>query len=310
MDIIFLKALAFKPSDPERGFTLVEVLVAILLITFFISVTLQGMVVAAIMKSRAQEFTEAVGWIQEDLEQARANSANYYSLASTASQGSNTITLSNSTIDAQDFSTGTRIRIGSDPTGYTVSSRSGATLTLSSNLASTQNAGTYIYPYSTTTLSSAASANATSITLSSATGFTNGTRVRLGSDSTIYTLGTPSGNTFPISPNLLYEKDTGSSVETSRCTGGTGGRATGFADGLRDRIVGSNRTTTQDTDSFAKTSTLTGRAFTISRTTVLVDASPFNRLLIEYNVTSNTGGYSVARMDTQLLPNVTLYCPP
>lgn len=63
----------FKPQSPqqEQGFTLVEVLVAILITTLFVGVTMQSMVIAAIFKARAKQFTEATIWIQKDLENVK-----------------------------------------------------------------------------------------------------------------------------------------------------------------------------------------------------------------------------------------------
>ncbi|PSB59458.1 type IV pilus modification PilV family protein [Chamaesiphon polymorphus] len=56
----------------EGGFTLSEVIVAILLVTTFVAVALQGMVVAMLLKSRSLQLAEANRWIQADLEQMRS----------------------------------------------------------------------------------------------------------------------------------------------------------------------------------------------------------------------------------------------
>ncbi len=56
----------------EAGFTLSEVLVAILLVTTFVAVALQGMVVAMLLKSKALQISEANQWVQADLEQVRS----------------------------------------------------------------------------------------------------------------------------------------------------------------------------------------------------------------------------------------------
>ena len=63
----------FKPKIPkqEQGFTLIEVLVAILIATIFVTVTMQAMVIAAIFKIKAQEYSEATNWIQEDVENVK-----------------------------------------------------------------------------------------------------------------------------------------------------------------------------------------------------------------------------------------------
>lgn len=54
------------------GFTLSEVLLAILLTTIFVAVALQGMVVAMLLKSKALHMAEADRWVQADLEQIRS----------------------------------------------------------------------------------------------------------------------------------------------------------------------------------------------------------------------------------------------
>ena len=56
----------------EGGFTLSEVLVAILLTTTFVAVAMQGMVVAMLLKSKALQIAEANRWVQADLEQIRS----------------------------------------------------------------------------------------------------------------------------------------------------------------------------------------------------------------------------------------------
>ncbi len=61
-----------RPSDREGGFTLSEVLVAIILTTTFIAVALQGMVVAMLLKSKSFQVAEANRWVQQDLEQIRS----------------------------------------------------------------------------------------------------------------------------------------------------------------------------------------------------------------------------------------------
>ena len=61
----------------QRGFTLLEVLVSMLIIVIFIGITMHLMVVASIFKARAEQYDRAVVWIQEDLEQAIAIAQQY-----------------------------------------------------------------------------------------------------------------------------------------------------------------------------------------------------------------------------------------
>ncbi len=59
-------------NNAQTGFTLTEVLVAILLTTTFVAVALQGMVVAMLLKSKSFQMAEASRWVEADLEGIRA----------------------------------------------------------------------------------------------------------------------------------------------------------------------------------------------------------------------------------------------
>lgn len=60
----------------ENGFTLVEVLVAVLLTTLFVATAMQAVAISALMKLRAREYSEAITWIQEDVETVKSISSN------------------------------------------------------------------------------------------------------------------------------------------------------------------------------------------------------------------------------------------
>ncbi|MEG3437957.1 prepilin-type N-terminal cleavage/methylation domain-containing protein [Pannus brasiliensis CCIBt3594] len=62
-----------KPSD--RGFTMLEVLIAIMVITFFLAGTLQLMAIDTLYKILAKQQANAAQWIQEDVEEIRALAA-------------------------------------------------------------------------------------------------------------------------------------------------------------------------------------------------------------------------------------------
>jgi type II secretory pathway pseudopilin PulG len=61
-----------RSQTTEAGFTLSEVLVAILITTTFVAVAMQGMVVAMLINSKALQAAEANRWVQADLEQMRS----------------------------------------------------------------------------------------------------------------------------------------------------------------------------------------------------------------------------------------------
>lgn len=230
-----------KLPHQEQGFALVEVLVAILIMTLFVAISMQAMVIAAVFKARAQEFSEATTWIQEDLENVKYQAANfqYTSLSANAANGASSITVAS--------------------------------------------------------LNDLAATN----------------KLKVGSDTGTYTIGVIAGNTLPITPALGTAQFRGAVVVgTTRCNAGS--VDTGFADGLRDKIIGSNRTTgtPYSEPAVLKISKLTKKRFNMTRTTTIPDTEPYNVLQINYDVTPESGGSSVASFYTEVIPNAALQCPP
>jgi prepilin-type N-terminal cleavage/methylation domain-containing protein len=62
-----------KRQNATDGFTLVEVLVAVLLTLIFTAVAMQAMVMATAIKVRGDETSEATNWIQQDLETVKSS---------------------------------------------------------------------------------------------------------------------------------------------------------------------------------------------------------------------------------------------
>jgi prepilin-type N-terminal cleavage/methylation domain-containing protein len=60
-----------KATKQAQGFTLTEVLVAILIVVVFAGIAMQAMVVAVAFKVKARQFSEATNWIQQDLENVK-----------------------------------------------------------------------------------------------------------------------------------------------------------------------------------------------------------------------------------------------
>lgn len=63
------------------GFTLIEVLVAMIVAAVFVSMTMQAIVTAAAFRVVATQYDEAVSWIQEDLETVVNQAAHYETAA-------------------------------------------------------------------------------------------------------------------------------------------------------------------------------------------------------------------------------------
>ncbi len=121
----------FKLPQPEQGFTLVEVLVAILITTIFVSIAMQSMVIAAVFKARARQFSEATTWIQEDLENVRfqAGKLKYTQLTNNPTSGATSLSVSSVT----GFGVGDTLRAGTDTTNYIISAIDPTALTITIN---------------------------------------------------------------------------------------------------------------------------------------------------------------------------------
>ena len=129
----------FKPQLPqqEQGFTLVEVLIAILITTIFVTIAMQAMVIAAVFKARAKQFSEATTWIQQDIENVKfqAGQLKYTQLTADTS-GIKVLPVSSVT----GFANGDTLRVGTNTTDYTISSidPSASTITINTALSGTQ----------------------------------------------------------------------------------------------------------------------------------------------------------------------------
>lgn len=64
-----------KLPQQEQGFTLVEVWVAILIVSILFATSMQAMVLATVFKIRAKQYAKATTWIQEDLEIVKSQAA-------------------------------------------------------------------------------------------------------------------------------------------------------------------------------------------------------------------------------------------
>jgi prepilin-type N-terminal cleavage/methylation domain-containing protein len=86
-----------KPRfHPDSGFSLLEVLAAILIVTFFTTVAMQMLVISTAFKARAKEYATAANLIQQDLENIRSLADNYKfpTLTAVPAVGATTISLS------------------------------------------------------------------------------------------------------------------------------------------------------------------------------------------------------------------------
>lgn len=238
-----------KSRDVRAGFVMIEVIVGIVITALFIGILMQFMVFSSLLKGRSQQYSEAMAWIQEDLEDIKYQASKYKlsSLSSTAAVvNSSTILLSS----AQDFEVNDRIKVGTDTTTYTISSISVNTLTISPNLAVASLASSPVV----VTRSIRCNRVATPVTIT-----------------------------------------------------------TGFADGFRDRIIGSTLSVTSSDTDTTKTSIKSGKQYRLRRTILLVNVAPYNTIQINYKVSEayGSGSFGVLIADTyaEVVPPTSFSCP-
>jgi type II secretory pathway pseudopilin PulG len=157
--------------------------------------------------------------------------------------------------------------------------------------------------------------------------FAVGDKIKIGTESDIYTINAKSGNTLTISPNLKKPQPANTRVvEISRCGINTAvNRTSGFADGLRDRYIGSDSSLISQVRDDNKISQLkqtqigggsptvdTGQqGFELKKTLTIADVAPYNLLEVKYEIrpSDNLAGEPVAQMYTTIVPNAALFCP-
>jgi prepilin-type N-terminal cleavage/methylation domain-containing protein len=71
--------LARSPLRPlhQRGFTMIEVLVALVISMIFLSIALQIMVSAAFFRSKADQYNQVFNWVQQDYETVFSKATEY-----------------------------------------------------------------------------------------------------------------------------------------------------------------------------------------------------------------------------------------
>ncbi|WP_228016916.1 MULTISPECIES: type IV pilus modification PilV family protein [Synechocystis] len=76
-------------SDGDLGFTMFEVLIALMISFLFLTGTLNTMVMATVMRVKAERQAEAGYWIKEDLERVRSDAAAFSDVSNCPNVGEN-----------------------------------------------------------------------------------------------------------------------------------------------------------------------------------------------------------------------------
>ncbi|MBD2459742.1 prepilin-type N-terminal cleavage/methylation domain-containing protein [Oscillatoria sp. FACHB-1407] len=118
-------------KQSSQGLTLMEVLVAIVIISLFMSVGMMSIVTTSMFKLRARTVTEVTNWIERDIEGVKRQAAQMsYSLASNVTAGQQNLPL----VASHSLTTGEQIAIAGDSTIYVIQSVNGNVVRLTNGL--------------------------------------------------------------------------------------------------------------------------------------------------------------------------------
>ncbi|MBE9176418.1 prepilin-type N-terminal cleavage/methylation domain-containing protein [Synechocystis salina LEGE 06155] len=79
-------------GDGDRGFTMFEVLIALMISFLFLTGTLNAMVMATVMRVKAERQAQAGYWIKEDLERIRSDADAFSDISNCPNVGTNYVT--------------------------------------------------------------------------------------------------------------------------------------------------------------------------------------------------------------------------
>lgn len=159
-------------------------------------------------------------------------------------------------------------------------------------------------PLPSTTLTAAANSGATVLNVASVDGFGVGDTLKVGSNTSTYTIATSGINTttktITLTSGLETAQLSGASV-LARCNSSplTATLTTGFGDYLNDNLP---------SVSGGNTKTILGRTFTLTRTSSIRDVAPFEVLELKYEVKEGTQP-AIATMYTEVIPDAAFQCP-
>ncbi|WP_404786207.1 type II secretion system protein J [Altericista sp. CCNU0014] len=137
------------PSDAgwDRGFTLVEVIVAALVMTLLVSNLLAMVVYAGMFRLKARQSGVSRDWIQQDLENVKFNASQFKiaALSADAAAGATSVTVNRTNVGSISMAPGDTLKIGDDSVFHTISGISGTTLSFTPPLNTDQISGAQVW---------------------------------------------------------------------------------------------------------------------------------------------------------------------
>ena len=316
-----------KRETSDRGFTLIEVIVAIVILSIFILTSLSAVVAGLNLKLKAKLNNEATLLIQQDLEKVRyvASTANNLTVDSTLPTASvaSSVTLPIVLTDGKNMlsnsSVNASLKVGTETKGYTLAIKPASTdasVAVKVDVTKT---------LKTTKLDINALGTLATIIVADAAIFANGQNVLIGSSSvvvrTVLSVNTTTrtvvfstnlGNNYAQGTPVTILPSSGETIaDLSVCPSATNGYVNTIATRLITFLVTAPQTKTVSQVS------LNNSNYAISRTPTKSPSSDF-RVELDYKVAEPTAltacettnpDICLAILKTEVVPSVALQCP-
>jgi hypothetical protein len=161
------------------------------------------------------------------------------------------------------------------------------------------------------------------LSVSSSTGFQAGYVLQIGTISetsfTISNTYTAGSNTIPVTPALTATQITNTPIGTAVSLVATDSTNTtlcyanasdkGFGNLQRSNLLAVPSETDNSSTPNSGTKTIAGKTYTLSRTPIVRNSSPYEVLQFTYNVAEGTNP-AIATFNTEVIPNAAFQCPP
>jgi prepilin-type N-terminal cleavage/methylation domain-containing protein len=227
-------------KSSENGFSLVEVMVAILITTVFLVAGMQSFVSAVAFKTQARRTAQVTAWAQENMELIRQRAADQAQI-----------------------------------------------------------------PFTSQALTAPVVANAMTILVGSTAGFRVGDSIVVGNDSVSNRVFSLSSTQITLASALATPQRVGS-FAIARCRADTSDA--GFAAYLNANLPNVTSDTNNDGNPAVGQKTIFGRQYSLTRTTGIRNASPYQVATINYRVVDDTNR-QVVNLSSEVVPNAFFQCP-
>lgn len=316
-----------KASSSEKGFTLFEVVVAGFVAILFFLLVLQASTLNTVSKTHTQEASEVLNWLHQDIEFVKNQASTLHLATIQAANKDDKKVYLNNPEDELQFQYGDIIEfINSSPDGvrYTIKKadhKGYGYFSLAQKLEAVYPPNSYVIVRSRqqALVTTAIAKGSQLITISDTSNLDPGSELMFGDVNDLslnlnisqqsYKVTAVSSNAITVKTQLTDDVGIYNTVNIIPCNPTR--KNLGYADILRDQLVGTNETSDASIIILdpAKTVTSKGKKYMIKRVMELVDIPPYNLLQVRYETMPQLpDAISLSSYVARILPDIVLYC--